>query len=199
MTKRFKPEELRARIRSALRVKPMLDDIAMVDGLTQLWNRTYRDFHLPAQLSLAQRTARPLTCIFGDVDHLGNINRWHNEALGDEILRSVAQILASQGRTEDMVCYLENGKFALLLPGTRQAGAALLADRARVEITRQLKNVNGIAVNAACSFGVADNRSGSDASLLDRADAALWLPSGRVEIAFPVPVVANVRNKAAGL
>jgi diguanylate cyclase (GGDEF)-like protein len=193
MTKRFKPEELRARIRAALRVKPLLDDIAMVDGLTKLWNRNYLKHHLPAQLSLAQRTARPLTCIFGDVDHLENINRWHNESLGDEILRSVAQILASQGRTEDMVCYLENGRFALLLPGTHQAGATLLADRARAEIERQLKFVNGVAINATCSFGVADNRSGSDQTLLDRADAALYRAkrSGRNCVSLGQPGVVE--------
>ena len=53
------PEELRtAAFERRLRVKPLLDDIAMVDGLTKLWNRTYLDLHLPAQLSLAQRTSR---------------------------------------------------------------------------------------------------------------------------------------------
>ena len=193
LAKRFEPAELRARIRSALRVKPMLDDIAMVDGLTKLWNQTYLNLHLPAQVSLAQRADRPLTCVLADIDHLGSVNRWHGDTVGDDVLQSVAQILASQGRTEDMVCYLGNGRFCLLLPGTHQAGATLLADRARAEIERQLKESNGIAINATCSFGVADTRTGSDGTLLDRADAALYSAkrSGRNRVSLCLSAVTE--------
>jgi diguanylate cyclase (GGDEF)-like protein len=174
MTKRFKPQELRARIRAALRVRPLLNDITMVDGLTKLWNRTYLDLHLPAQISMAQRAQRALTCIMCDIDRLGSINRKFGENVGDDVLRSTAHILTSQGRTEDMVCYLNNGKFSILLPGTRQAGANILADRARAEIERQLKSSSGVTINATCSFGVADTRAAGDSSLLERADAALY-------------------------
>jgi diguanylate cyclase (GGDEF)-like protein len=175
MSKRVKPEELRARIRAALRVKPMADDMAMVNGLTKLWNRKYLDLHLPAQISLARRGLRPLSCVLGDIDALANINRLHGEILGDEVLRSAAHIMASEGRLVDLVCYLGDGKFGLVLPGTDQAAGGRLADRVRTEIQRQLQTCNGVAVNVTCSFGLADTRTGSDSSLLDRADAALYL------------------------
>ena len=191
ITKRFKPQELRARIRAALRVKPLLNDIAMVDGLTKLWNRTYLDLHLPAHISMAQRASRPLTCIICDIDRLGSINRTFGENIGDDILRSTAHILASQGRTEDMVCYLGSGKFGILMPGTHQAGASVMADRARAEIEKQLKSSNGIAINATCSFGVTDTRIGADSSLLERADAALYCAkrSGRNRVFLSQPAV----------
>lgn len=191
MTKRFKPEELRARIRAVLRMKPVLDEAAMVDGLTKLWNRTYLERHLPAQVSLASRTCRPLSCMMGDIDELGSINRMHGETIGDEVLRSAAHIMASHGRTEDMVCYLDRGKYGLLLPGTDQAGAGHLADRIRAEIERQLKTCNGLTINATCSFGLADTWTGSDTSLLDRADAALYCAkrSGRNCISISQPTV----------
>jgi two-component system cell cycle response regulator len=191
MTKRFKPEELKARIHAALRTKPSMDDAAMVDRQTKLWNRNYLNLHLPAHLSLARRTSRPLTCIMGDIDKLGGINRNHGDPVGDDVLHSVAHILASHGRTEDMVCHLCNGKFAMLLPGTDRAGGGQLADRIRLEIERQLKSCNGIEVNATCSFGLADTRTGSDTSLLERADAALFCAkrSGRNCVSISQPTV----------
>jgi diguanylate cyclase (GGDEF)-like protein len=173
MTKRFKPDELRARIRAVLRNKPLLEETAMVDGITRMWNRAYRDLHLPAQLSFAQRTSLPLACMMVEIDGLDSIRMQFGEAIGVEVLRSAAHILNSQGRTEDMVCYLESGKFSVLMPGTRQAAATQLADRARAKIERDLRSSNGVTIGATCSFGIADTRSGSDKSLLDRADAAL--------------------------
>lgn len=189
MTKCFKPEELRARIKASLRAKPVLDNAAMVDGVTKLWNRHYLERHLPGQLSFARRTARPLCCIMGDIDRLRSINRNRGEPVGDDVLRSVAHIIASHGRTEDMLCYLQNGKFAMLLSGTDQIGGAQLADRMRTEVERQLKTINDIPLNVTCSFGVADTRTGNDESLLDRADSALYSAkgSGRNRVALSHP------------
>jgi diguanylate cyclase (GGDEF)-like protein len=174
MTKRFKPEELLARIRAALRAKPLLDESAMVDGVTKLWNRTYLDRHLPAQLSIARRHDRPLSCIMVEMDYFANVNKAFGESVGKDVLRCVAQILASHGRAEEPLCHLGDGKFIMLLPATLQPRAARLAEIARAEIEQQLKNRNGLQTNATCSFGVADTQSGSDSSLLDRADAALY-------------------------
>jgi diguanylate cyclase (GGDEF)-like protein len=198
MTKRFKPEELRARIKASLRAKPVLDDAAMVDGITKLWNRAYLERHLPGQLSFAQRTHRPLCCIVGDIDRLRSINRSHGEHIGDDVLRSVAHIIASHGRTEDMVCYLQNGKFSMILCGADQAGGAQLADRMRTEVERQLKALNEIPLNVTCSFGVADTRTGNDESLLDRADSALYSAKGSgrncVALSHPLAVTGTAIN-----
>jgi two-component system, cell cycle response regulator len=191
MTKRFKPEELRARIRAALRVKPGLESAAMVDGTTKLWNQNYLDRHFPAQLSLARRTLRPLSCIMVEIDEFQSISRRLGETVAEDVLRFVAHILQSHGRTEDMVCHLDNGKFAMLLPGTDQSGGAQLADRVRAEIERQLADCNGVEVNATCCFGLADTLTGSDTSLVDRADAALFCArrSGRNCISMSQPGV----------
>jgi diguanylate cyclase (GGDEF)-like protein len=174
ITKPFKPDELRARVRCALRTKFQVEKIAMVDGLTKLWNQIYLDLHLPAQLSLSRRTNQPLTCVMGDVDRLGEINETHGEAVGDDVLRTVARILSEQGREQDLICALGNGRFAALLPGTSRAGAVQFAERCRFQIQRQTKTDDGRDLQATCSFGVADTQAQDDSSLLDRADAALY-------------------------
>ncbi len=138
----------------------------------------------------SRRTHRPLCCIIGDIDRLRSINRSHGEHIGNDVLRSSAHIIASHGRNEDMVCYLESGKFSMLLPGTDQTGGAQLADRMRTEIERQLKIYNEIPLNVTCSFGLSDTRTGSDESLFDRADSALYCAkkSGQNCVALSQPV-----------
>ncbi|MDP9173253.1 MAG: diguanylate cyclase [Planctomycetota bacterium] len=193
ITKPFKPEELRARVRAALRNKSQVEQVAMVDELTKLWNRTYLDLHLPAQLSLSRRTNRPLTCIIGDIDGLGKINENHGEVTGDEVVQTVAKIISGQSRGQDIVCYLGNGRFAALLPGTDRDGAVLFADRCRAEIERQTKNHDGTDLNATCSFGVSDWQAQDNSSLLDRADASLFCAkqSGRNCTSINQPTAAQ--------
>ena len=167
--------------------------MAMADEVTRLWNRTYLELHLPGQLSLARRTNRPLTCIVGDVDALAKINETHGEEAGNKVLRKVADILASQGREQDIICYVGGGKFIALLPGTNRARAVQFADRARLEIEEQLKEVDGRKIDATASFGVADTQTESDSSLLDRADAALFCAkqSGRNSVSISRPTAAQ--------
>jgi diguanylate cyclase (GGDEF)-like protein len=173
ITKPFKPEELRARVRAALRSKRELDTATMVDGLTGLWNGAYLQIQLAAKLSLARRVGRPLACIVADVDHLEAINAGRGRDFGNEVVRLVARILSSQLRAEDTLCRIDGGRFALLVAGANRAAAAHLTDRLRGEIQRQLQSRGPAALGVTCSFGVADTHIADDATILDRAHAAV--------------------------
>jgi diguanylate cyclase (GGDEF)-like protein len=173
ITKPFKPQELRARVRAALRCKRDLDAATMVDGLTGLWNSAYLQIQLAAKLSLARRTGRPLACIVADIDHLEAINSSRGRDFGNEVLRSVARILLSQLRAEDTVCRIDEGQFALLVPGANRAAAAHLTDRLRGEIQRQLHTRGSATLGVTCSFGVADTHIADDATILNRALTAV--------------------------
>jgi diguanylate cyclase (GGDEF)-like protein len=173
IAKPFKLEEFRARIRSALRNKAQLDEAAMVDELTQLWNRKYLDLHLPMYLSLARRNKRPLSCIVGEIHGLEKKSKANRESIGNEVRRSVAKIFSGQVQAQDIVCYLGNGRFVALLPGTTQADAVLLARKIRDEMERRLIFHNGIEIRATGSFGVAETAASYDSALLERAEAAL--------------------------
>ncbi|MBC8107158.1 MAG: response regulator, partial [Anaerolineae bacterium] len=136
ITKPFKPEELQARVRSALRAKHGVEASTMIDMVTGLWNRAYFNTHLTTQLSMSKRSGRPLACIVSDIDKLASINAAHGEATEHEVLRSVGAILRSHCRTEDTLCRLEGGRMALLLNGTNTASASRIADRLRADVER---------------------------------------------------------------
>lgn len=173
ITKPFKPEELRARVRSALQTQGRLQRIEMIDWLTGLWNESYLEIHLAAQLALAERSGRPLTCIAADIDRLGEINAQHGDAVGDEIIRAVAHALVSQCRLEDTVCYRGSGKFAALLSGTNRTAAARVVERLQRQIENQPVSFGDARVAVSCSFGVSDSEAPSDLPLLERTTAAL--------------------------
>jgi diguanylate cyclase (GGDEF)-like protein len=194
IAKPFKPEEFCARIRASLRAQAHVDDLTMTDELTHLWNRTYLDRHIPGRLSLAKRTNQPLTCVVGDVDGLGQINQDHGKSTGDEVLRQVAKIITEHRREQDIICYVGSGKFVALLPGTGKQGAVLFADRARAAVEKEMKKSNGIKLGVTISFGIADNHSEEETSLIDRADAALFCAkhAGRNRVSISRPTVEQV-------
>jgi diguanylate cyclase (GGDEF)-like protein len=173
VTKPFKPQELSARVRSSLRARQLLEQKAMIDGLTGLWNHKYLEDHTAAQLALSSRSGWPLSCITLDVDCLRQINRKFGIPFGDEILRNISAILLQQCRAEDAVCRCDGGKFSIVIANMSRAGARFLAERLCAEIQTKLRTHAGKDVCVKCSFGVADSLVAGDASLLSRADAAL--------------------------
>jgi len=173
VTKPFKPEELSARVRAALRAKLLLEQKAMIDGVTGLWNRKYLEDHTAAQLALASHSGWPVSCIAIDVDNLRQINRNNGTPFGDEILRSIGSILLQQCRARDAISHYEQGKFGVIVTEMTRAGAGLLAERLRTQIENQLRTRLGKEVGTTCSFGVADSLVSGDTSLMERAHIAL--------------------------
>jgi diguanylate cyclase (GGDEF)-like protein len=170
--KPFKPAELRARVRAALRAKSELESANLIDGPTGLWNRTYLDGHMDYHVSLAKRFGASLACIMVEIDPAETSIGSHSEAAVAGALRTAARVFTGRCRVEDVICRFDENKFAILLTGADRAAAALVAERLRAEIARQLSLHNGRQTRITCSFGVADTIVADAATLLDRADAA---------------------------
>lgn len=191
ITKPFDPAELRARVRASLRTKYLMELLAkraMIDGLTGLWNRTYLEERMVSELSLARRHRGALSCILLDIDHFKSINDERGHTYGDEILRTVAQVLQEECRTEDVLCRYGGEEFAILTPSIDIDGATLLAERLRQKIPARFATDKAPAIT--CSFGVADANVLADSSLLHAADAALLRAkhSGRNCVATAAPI-----------
>jgi two-component system, cell cycle response regulator len=173
ITKPFRVEELLARVRSSLRTHWQMEQSAMIDGLTGLWNRAYLEDHLSSQVTQAAQSGQPLSCIVCDVDELRVINSRHGLTAGDEVLRSVGQFLLSQCRAQDAVCMCGAGKFSIVVSGMDRHAAGRLAER----LCGQIQDLHvarlGMEIGVTCTFGVADVSVSGGASLFERADAAL--------------------------
>jgi diguanylate cyclase (GGDEF)-like protein len=198
VTKPFEPAELRARVRAALRTKYLLDLLnkkAMIDGLTGLWNRTYFDQTLQAQLSLAKRSGQPVAVVIGDLDHFKQINDRCGHLTGDEALRIVAACMQATCRIEDVVCRFGGEEFGIIVPNTPSDKAWIMADRLKKNIEKLPLQHRGVPVQITCSFGIADLMSCGEKDIIAAADAALYrakdLGRNRIEIAPPAPAPAS--------
>lgn len=177
--KPFDAAELRARVRSALRLRRLLSMLAQkarIDGLTGLWNRAYFDRRLDEEVSESIRYGRPISLVLADVDHFKSINDRYGHPVGDEVIARFASILAT-GRASDVPCRYGGEEFALILPGTSTDSALEVAERLRRRLAAERFGGREDLVVTA-SFGVADlasiEQAGTSLSLVHAADEALY-------------------------
>lgn len=177
--KPFKMPELRARLRSALRIQElmtMLAQRAQIDGLTGLWNRAYFDDRLTEEVAAKDRSDRPLTLVMCDLDHFKALNDTHGHPAGDAVLEGFAQILTRNIRGMDVACRYGGEEFALILRDTdaKQARALIERIRAELEQTRWPRHPER---GVTASFGACDQPIGDPSdpnAWIDAADQAMY-------------------------
>jgi diguanylate cyclase (GGDEF)-like protein len=173
------------------RLHGMVEQQALIDGLTGLANRRACSDALHAEVARAERLETPLSVVLADLDGFKDVNDAHGHAVGDEVLRAFADILRETLRESDIAGRWGGEEFLLLLPGADEEGAAQLAQRVRVGLAE--KSIRGSrGLRATASFGVAEYmpQSGTE-RLLAAADGALYRAKragkDRVERAAPAP------------
>ena len=140
IAKPIRPAIVVARVKTQLRLKLALDRLkkmAATDGLTQCANRRVLDERLAAEWSRAVRAQTPLSILMLDVDHFKKFNDVYGHPRGDQALIAVAHALRQSAcRPGDLVARYGGEEFALLLPGTDQSGAAVVAATLHEEIEK---------------------------------------------------------------
>ena len=156
------------------------------DPLTGVFNRRRFDETLEAQLAQARRYRRSGALLIVDVDHFKRVNDEFGHAAGDEALRAVARLLASNLRATDtlgrdaagLVARLGGDEFALLLPETDAAGAEAVAGRLVEAVAAEPLELGGKPVRLGVSVGAATFGEGefpSAEELLAAADRAMYV------------------------
>ena len=118
------------------------------DIMTGSYNRTYFEEELRR---LDTRRQMPLSIIIGDIDGLKTVNDTLGHLKGDRLIIKVAEVLKRTCRAEDIVCRWGGDEFAILLPKTDNATAAMIIDRIR----RECEKTKEDSIPASISLGVA--------------------------------------------
>ena len=158
------------------RVELELVRLAATDSLTGLPNRRFFLEVANREVERVRRFEVPLSVVMIDIDHFKSINDTYGHAAGDEALRQVAALLSPCLRAVDVIARLGGEEFALLLPGTNEAGAEILSEKLRKALASTSVQAGPETVRITASFGAADvhlTDRDIDASL-ERADAALY-------------------------
>ncbi|MEU4390401.1 GGDEF domain-containing protein [Kribbella sp. NPDC023855] len=98
---------------------------AREDPLTGVGNRRALDERMSAALD----SGRSVAVLAIDVDNLKIVNDSHGHACGDDVLRSVAQLLTEQCRAEDVVARAGGDEFVVVLDNPDERGAGELVER----------------------------------------------------------------------
>ena len=147
-------------------------DMAYLDELTGIGNRRRLLDELVYQSELVT-PEHPVCVVFFDLDHFKVVNDTHGHALGDQVLRVVAEVAGRTVRDRDLLARLGGEEFVLVTPGTDHGQAVLLAERLRVALPQELENALGVRITA--SFGVTEMTPGeSAASVLHRVDELMY-------------------------
>ena len=101
---------------------------ASKDVLTGLFNRRAFDLELPKVVEACRKSKRDLHLLMIDVDHFKTLNDTFGHPAGDELLRSIGQVMRSTIRERDMAFRYGGDEFVLLVPGDLEA-AETLAER----------------------------------------------------------------------
>ncbi len=172
-----------------------LFESATIETLTGLLRREAVLEKAELELVRARRYGRPLTLGLLDLDHFKDVNDRYGHLAGDQLLRHLAQVMADDLRTTDLLGRYGGEEFLLLLPETDIEGAGVVAEklRRRVEDLR-VSMEDGSETGVTVSIGLASRQGKSDdlspeasravRDLLAEADRALYLAkrSGRNQV-----------------
>jgi two-component system cell cycle response regulator len=107
-----------------------IEEQAITDGLTGLYNHRYFYDRLQQEMARAQRYHAPVSLLLLDLDDFKRFNDRFGHLAGDEALREVGRVLRSQVRRDvDLAARYGGEEFVVLLPNTPLAGAAVVGRR----------------------------------------------------------------------
>ena len=128
---------------------------ALRDGLTKIFNKKYFLDRLESEFAYSVRHKSPLSLIMFDIDHFKRINDTHGHLAGDYALATLAQLVQTAIRQEDVFARYGGEEFAVICRGVDLAGATAFAERIRKMVGTYRFDHAGVALKITVSVGVA--------------------------------------------
>ncbi|MCH7989837.1 MAG: GGDEF domain-containing protein [Planctomycetes bacterium] len=114
-------------------------ELANHDRLTGLVTReAFRD-HISVETNRSARTGKPFTLAYLDCDEFKKINDSFGHLTGDQVLKTIADVMRSKTRSYDIVARMGGDEFAILLPETSAESARGVVDRLHCELSEAMQ------------------------------------------------------------
>ena len=166
-----------AQNRELQRMNEVFQQLSITDELTRLHNHRFFRDHLPLEVKRSERTGEPLCLILIDIDDFKRLNDRYGHAVGDAILRKVAEVMTLSTRDMDLLARYGGEEFALLASQTPLDGAVALGEKIRSAIARARFSVVDTdgpkEIQITVSMGVSHYR-GDAKAFFNEADRALY-------------------------
>ena len=180
LNKPFSREEFLVRVNNQLDMLDAarrIEQLAIVDPLTGLYNRNFLYEILPQEISESHRYEKPLSLIILDVDHFKQFNDTWGHDVGDLVLKHVASLLKDTLRETDIPFRYGGEEFIIVLPEAHVENAVRVAEKVRnvVADTPLVLEDQPEPLRVTISLGVAElKRDDTLDTLIKQADQALY-------------------------
>jgi diguanylate cyclase (GGDEF)-like protein len=135
-------------------IRARLEHQARTDSLTGLFNHSVFYERLLHSLQESSRTHMPLAVLMLDIDDFKHVNDVHGHAVGDELLRFLAEGLRAIVRPEDAICRLGGEEFAVVMDGCGGEDAVRVAERVQSRLAEvDFPGIGRMTVSVGLALG----------------------------------------------
>ncbi|KAA0259324.1 GGDEF domain-containing protein [Deferribacter autotrophicus] len=147
---------------------------AVVDLLTNVYNRNFLDRKLAEEFEKFHRYKSPLSVIMLDVDDFKAVNDNYGHQIGDQVLKYFANVIKNNIRKVDIPFRYGGEEFFIVLPHTRKEQAKVVANRILKELNETVFKVKGDRLKITASIGVTEAKENDSVeTLIKRVDDLL--------------------------
>ncbi|MBU1985813.1 MAG: GGDEF domain-containing protein, partial [Proteobacteria bacterium] len=112
----------------------ILDNLANIDGLTEVYNHRYFQTSLDQEINRSSRHQTAISLLLIDIDHFKDFNDTYGHQAGDFVLKKFCEILQNNLRKYDTLARYGGEEFVIILPETSEEDALLVAEKLRAAI-----------------------------------------------------------------
>ena len=152
-----------------------LRELSERDELTQLYNRRYFNTRAEQLFKQAERYNRPLTIMLGDIDFFKKINDTYSHAIGDQVLRAVAELLLDNLRSTDVIARYGGEEFIIAFSETTLGEATARCELLRKQIQDFPWSMFDVDLAVTMSMGISANFAANTLQeIIHQADVQLY-------------------------
>ncbi len=173
---KMKLEDLTAELREKNKI---LNNLANIDGLTEIYNHRFFQNSLDNEINRAFRNETELSLLLIDIDLFKKFNDTYGHQVGDFILKEFSAVLKKEIRKYDTLARYGGEEFTVILPDTSAEEALAVAEKLRTAVDEYVFRDPRTNYHITASFGVATARPVTDdnfskGNFINMADTALY-------------------------
>lgn len=196
---RYANEHLSQQLTEIKQLQHQLQEQAIRDSLTGLFNRRYLDEMLEAEMLKAKRAGYPLSLILLDIDHFKKLNDTYGHQAGDEVLQKLGILLKEQVGERGLPCRYGGEEFLIVFPKLGLQATDKFAQVLRLSFENLVVHFGDFELKNTLSLGVATypGHGKTPTELIELADQALYQAkrNGRNQVVIAQrPAITIVKN-----